>query len=138
MPKPGISSVCSSCSSRSTILCMLNCRIDHVLLKQHMRSYSNFHKTDINILPLKKKIFYTCQFLYFSLLRNLMRVSQWCTETVIAIKLNTLCQHRTNAYIEKQHFFPIQIYHWRELWNYLDIRITQQLFWSNKWNVLWH
>ena len=34
-----------------------------------------------------------------------MRVSRWSTGTVIAIKLNTVWQHGTNASIEIQFFF---------------------------------
>ena len=36
--------------------------------------------------------------------RNLMWIFRWCTGTIIAIILHTLCQHRTNTYIEKQKF----------------------------------
>ena len=34
--------------------------------------------------------------------RNLMQVLRWCTVTIAAVILNTLCQHRTNAYIERK------------------------------------
>ena len=53
-----------------------------------------------------------------------MRVLRLCTAVVIAIKLDTLCQHRTNASTQKTYFFDINMYHWTDCSKHLDIRIA--------------
>ena len=63
--------------------------------------------------------------------RNFLIVSRWRTGKVIAIKLKTLCQHRSNTSFKKQ-LFRFTMYHWREGWKHLNSRNTPQLCYGIK------
>ena len=65
--------------------------------------------------------------------RNFLIVSRWHTGTGIAIKLNTLCQHRTNTFVKKQ-LFRFTMYHWREGRKHLNSRISTTIAMASRPN----